>query len=81
MSHRLRQLVIGDTIPVEPAEHWDNFAWLNPVTREIRIYVNGAWVVEATLADTFKTEGVSAEIPAQKIETMVFKDGLLVKYE
>lgn len=80
MPHGLRHLVIGDTLPTEPVEHWDNFAWLNPVTRNISVYVNGQWVVSATLADTFKTEGVSEEIPLEKIKTMVFENGLLVKY-
>lgn len=79
MPHRLRQLVIGDTLPVEPAAHWDNFAWLNPVTREIRIYVNGTWVLSTTLADTFTTEGYTGEIKHGN-DVMVFKNGLLTKY-
>jgi hypothetical protein len=79
MPHKLRQLVIGDTLPTEPTEHWDNFAWLNPVTREIRIYVNGAWVVSTTLADTFTTTGYTGEIKHGN-NVMVFENGILVKY-
>jgi predicted component of type VI protein secretion system len=79
MPHKLRQLVIGDTLPTEPTEHWDNFAWLNPATREIYVYVNGQWVVSTTLADTFSTEGYTGEIKGND-GVMVFENGILVKY-
>jgi hypothetical protein len=79
MPNTTKHLIIGTELPSEPAEHWGNFAWLNPTTRDIRVYVNGEWVISTTLADTLVAEGYTGTIKHGK-EDMVFENGLLIKY-
>lgn len=79
MSEKTKHLIIGTELPTEPVEHWENFAWLNPVTRDIKVYINGEWVVSTTLADTLVTEGYTGTIKDGN-KDMVFQNGLLVSY-
>jgi hypothetical protein len=74
-----KNLMISDSEPVEAGVAWENYIWIDTATRKIKNFTGGKWVVVADFADSLP-EGITAEIPLKKLETMVFEKGLLVKY-
>jgi hypothetical protein len=81
MNNKVGKIIIGTETPSgRPDTDWGNFAWIDTANRQVKTFNGGTWGVVADFADTFKPEGVSEEIPIKKIDTLVFENGLLVKY-
>ena len=54
---------------------WVGLHWFKPTTGVWKKWNGTAWEVVSA-----PVEGVSEEIPLEKVKTLVFKDGILVKY-
>lgn len=52
MADKIRNLIIGSSTPNEAGVDWTNFAWIDIVHRQIKLFEGGKWVVSAELSDT-----------------------------
>jgi hypothetical protein len=118
-KQKKRNIIISDEEPEETLVRRENFVWVDTTTKQVKGFINGAWVREVdfissqqlalaisalssiyapighshpelgdikqvNFVDVIEVEGnkgVSAEIPLEKIKTLVFSKGILVKYE
>lgn len=78
MADEVSNIIIGTAEPSGATLLLDYCAWINPSNSKLKVYHDGVCVMTADLSEAI--EGVSEEIPLEKITTMVFKNGLLVKY-
>jgi hypothetical protein len=75
------KILIGSETPTgRPNTDWGNFVWIDTANRQVKVFNGEVWDKCADFADTITTEGISEEISIKKIDTLVFENGLLVKY-